>query len=266
MTTLLFTRANTASWNIAEHLIEEYGFEKKEEHIWEREEITLIDTRAPGILEVPTDFDTDLLLVLSSHKSKTGKPALTAHIPGNWNNADFGGESRTLNIAYASMLRRILLEMEKAGEKYGMGWQVSLETDHHGPTCKVPIIFVEIGSTEKEWRNKAAGRVVAEAVSEAIGNAKPGAGNQGMEVVAGFGGGHYAREFTELVINNNIAVGHICPKYALDGIGEDTFRQAIERNVEKTTKVLVVKEGTNVMQKEQIRKLAATFDVEYSEF
>lgn len=260
MPILLFTKYNEASKNIAEKLIEEYKFKQINDKEWRLNTIRLIDTEAPSILDVPTDFETDMLVILSSHKSKTGNKTLTVHIPGNWNNADFGGESRTLNVAYANALTIFLQEMKRINT---LDWSVSLETDHHGPTCKVPIIFIEIGSTEKEWNNDEAGKIIAKTVMDSIG--KLGKSNRKQVTVVGFGGGHYAREFTKLVLEKNLCIGHICPKYALDGLEEDTFKQAIEKNVEEVSEILVLKDATNAKQKEKLKKLATDFEIRYTE-
>ena len=260
MPIFLFTKHNQASKNIAEKLIDGYGFKQINEKEWELDGLRLIDTEAPSVLDIPTDFETDLLVILSSHKSKTGNPSLTTHIPGNWDNADFGGESRTLNIADASTLTMFLQEMKKECK---LDWNLSLETDHHGPTCKVPIIFVEIGSTEKEWVNDDAGKIIATAVMNTI--RKLETGNRKLTTVAGFGGGHYAREFTKLVLEKNLCIGHICPKYALDNLTENTFKQAIEKNIEKVSEILVLKDATNSKQKEKLKKLATDCGVRYTE-
>ncbi len=254
---MLFTSKNIASKGIADALIAEHGFGKTSEGEWERDGVRLIETDAPSVLEVPTDFDTDYIIVLSSHKSKAGGKMLTAHFPGNWNEAKFGGEPRTLNTACAGRLKILMKELEKANQK--LQWPLFVEADHHGPTCGVPIMFVEVGSTEGEWKNKEATSAVASAVSESLG--KEGS----FETVFGVGGGHYSREFTKLVLESELAIGHIAPKYAIDSLDESTFRQAIEKNVEKVSKVVVLKGSTNAKQKEKVRKLSESIGLEYQE-
>jgi len=251
---LLFTSNNMASLNIAKKLIKNHGFEKKAEGEWEREGTRLIDTKAPTVLDVPTAFDTDCIIVLSSHKSKAGGKMLTAHFPGNWDEAKMGGKPRTLNTAYGSRLKALVLELKKSNEK--LGWPLFVEADHHGPTCGVPIMFVEIGSTEAEWNDEEAAEAVAEALSEFLKK------DDKYECVFGVGGGHYSREFTKMVLETDVAVGHIAPKYAINSIEEDTFRQAVEKNIEKITKVVMLKKETNSSQKKKIIVLCEKFAVE----
>jgi D-aminoacyl-tRNA deacylase len=252
---LLFTPNNIASLNIARKLIENHGFEKTSENEWEREGVRLIETEVPTVLDVPTDFDTDMIVVLSSHKSKAGGKMLTAHFPGNWDQAKFGGEPRTLNIAWGSRLKAMLKELGKANKE--LGWPLFMETDHHGPTCKVPIMFVEIGSTEEEWNDGKAAEAMAKAVSGFLRN------KDSYETVFGVGGGHYNREFTKMLLEGDYAVGHVAPKYAIDSLEEDTFRQAIEKNVEAVSKVLILKKETNSSQKKKVITLAEKLGIGY---
>lgn len=244
---LLFTTNSTASANIAHMLIEKHGFKKTKEDEWQKGDVRMIDTKAPTVLEVPTDFD-DTMIVLSPHKSRTAGRMLTAHVSGNWGDADMGGKPRTLNMVPASRLKALIIELKKEGDR--IGWPVSLEADHHGPTCDTPIMFVEIGNDEEQWQDEKAAEAVANAVVASLGN------NNTYETVFGVGGGHYSKAFTKLVLETDLAVGHIAPKYAIDSIDAELFRQAVERNVEKVSKVLVLKDETNAAQREKVKALA----------
>src|SRR4030042_834841 len=135
---LLFTSENMASANIAKKLMEEHGFSPSGKDEWRCGALRMIDTHAPTVLEVPSGFDTDCLLVLSTHKSRKEGKALTAHVPGNWGAAEMGGMPKTLNIAPAGRLKVLMQELrEEAGR---IGWDSSLEADHHGPTCDRPLM------------------------------------------------------------------------------------------------------------------------------
>ncbi len=258
MPAILFSSKNLASRNIANQLIE-LGYSPKTEGEWEKNYIRLIDTNVDSILDVPTNIDTDYIIVLSTHKSKHEQNAFTAHFPGNWSNADFGGQSRTLNIAHASKLKSVLQNIKKENNR--KEWEVTLEVDHHGPTCNLPIIFVEIGSTEKQWQDVEAAKVVASALEKAI-----RIEDKKFETVFAVGGGHYPKEFSKIELEDRkIAIGHIVPKYHLDSLDEDIFKQAIEKNVEKVKQILVLKESVNTRQKLLLKKLCDSFSVEYTE-
>ncbi|MFH0884753.1 MAG: D-aminoacyl-tRNA deacylase [Candidatus Micrarchaeota archaeon] len=274
---ILFTKNNLASANIAKKLIENHGFDKKTPppsaettlgqavmETWEREGVLLIDTAAPTVLDVPTDFDTDCLIVLSTHKSKTPGKMLTAHVPGNWDNAEMGGEPKTLNIAHGLMLKKLIRALDKANRENKLDWPVSLESDHHGPTCEVPILFVEIGNGEEQWGDDLAAEVVADAVAEAVfgGTGEQETDDLEPETVFGVGGGHYQRAFTKLLIETDIAVGHMAPKYAIDSMDEEMFTQAVLKNVGEVRRVLILKDETNGAQKEKIRTFAKGMGLE----
>ncbi|MFH1521124.1 MAG: D-aminoacyl-tRNA deacylase [Candidatus Micrarchaeota archaeon] len=246
-----------ASKKIAEKLITGHGFRKTGDSAWEREGVKLIDTKLPTVLDVPENLETDYIIMLSTHKSKMAGKMLTAHIPGNWGNAGMGGKERTLNIAPGTILKKIAIEMNNEAKK--IGWPFYLEADHHGPTIKIPIIFVEIGNGEEQWGDDSAVEAVANAVVASIGPVKE------CETVIGFGGGHYQKNFTKIVVDGKLAVGHMAPKYAIEELDEEMFKQAIEKNVEKISKVVVLKDETNLDQKKKIRKLAEKFNVGYEE-
>ncbi len=218
---VIFSSSNPASNNIAKRLME-MGFSEHGEH-YEWKGHRMADAKS-HILEIPTDFETDWLLVLSTHRSERKYPAFTVHVPGNWDKAEMGGEPRTLNVAYASRMKDLLRALN---EKNSLGWSVNQEVDHHGPTCKLPIIFIEIGSSEEEWNNPKAAEIVAEAVMDSID------GKKLYNSFVGAGGGHYAPFFTKLMLESEDAFGHIIPKYQAANIGADTLKQAKEKNVEK---------------------------------
>lgn len=241
------------------------GFKKISDVEWTfpNSNVRVLDTQVEMILDIPTEFSTDYLVVLSPHKSKEGKPMLTAHFPGNWSSANFGGKPHTLNIAYGKKIADIIKGICTHAKTKNLDFEVVLEVDHHGPTCNVPIIFVEIGSTEMEWGNKRAAEVIANAIFNTVNNNETQ--DAKLKTIFGIGGGHYAREFTEMILNNDRIVGHILPKYKLDALTEDTFKQAIEKNIEKISEVVVLKESLNAIQKKKVKELCEKFGVEYVE-
>ena len=249
---ILFSSKNPASNNIAQRLVE-MGFEEKGESEWMWKGHRMIDTKVDWILDVPTDFETDWLLVLSTHRSERKFPALTVHIPGNWDKAEMGGAPRTLNIAYASRMKDLLRALAKDN---CLGWSVNQEVDHHGPTCKLPIIFIEIGSSEEEWGNVKAAEIVAEAVMESINE------NKLYPSYIGAGGGHYAPLFTKVMLEKEEAFGHILPKYQAANIGADTLKQAMEKNVEKVDTLIYEKKSFKAPERDKLFAIAKEIGLE----
>jgi D-aminoacyl-tRNA deacylase len=141
----------------------------------------------------------DLIIFLSRHASVDPTPVLTTHVTGNIGNADLGGEPGAVAVAAPDWMHAVLCGLSRHAPK---GYRVSYEVTHHGPSelC-TPSLFVEIGSTEKEWRDGRAGDAVARSVL--------GASPENVIAVLGIGGTHYARRETEIALRSRAAFGHI---------------------------------------------------------
>lgn len=201
-------------------------------------------------IEPNGEMGADYYLYASSHKSAEGKPALTAHIPGNWCKAEMKGEEKTLNMAYACKLKQILQLLDEGNRKHGLNWPINMEVDHHGPTPqkgKFPLIFVEIGSRAGDWENELAGKVVAEAMMKALFRPAPI-----VPAYIGLGGGHYAPKFTPLMLAGDEAVGHVLPKYQAENFTAEMLKQAMEKSCERVEGVLVDWKGLPGEHRERI--------------
>lgn len=216
---------------------------------FENEIIAITPEDAIGAGATPADY----YLYASTHKSAEGKPALTAHIPGNWNAAQMGGQPRTLNMAYASKLKQIMKLLDEGNKKHGLNWQLNMEVDHHGPTPeggKHKLIFVEIGSKEGDWENELAGKVVAEAMMKALFREAPI-----VPVYLGFGGGHYSPKFTPYMLGGSGAVAHVLPKYQAESFDAKMLKEAIAKTHEKVEGALVDWKGLPGEHRERITTL-----------
>ncbi|MCG7854406.1 MAG: D-tyrosyl-tRNA(Tyr) deacylase, partial [Methanoregulaceae archaeon] len=144
-------------------------------------------------------LDADLILFLSRHSSINPIPVLTVHVTGNTGPAELGGMPSSLASAAPEWMHVILCHLSSHAPA---GYRVSYEVTHHGPTeLETPSLFVEIGSTEKEWHDPLAG----EAVAQSVLSAKPGVTIN----LLGIGGTHYARRETEIALGTRAAFGHI---------------------------------------------------------
>jgi len=156
------------------------------------------------------EIDADLFIFATTHKSSAGVKALTVHAPGNWGKAELGGRDGELCIAAAPMIKEGLRQLNKTVSDRNLDFDVIQEATHHGPYSEKPCMFIEIGSSEEDYKNKEAGQVVAAAIMSTIKN------HDNTAVPAlGIGGLHHAPNFKEIQLETNIAVGHICPKYML---------------------------------------------------
>ena len=273
---ILYSTTNAASLNIVRHLEDDWHWKREDERSLSFSPCAKPDCHCGAtargydkeIIAIEPDFPAAYYLYASSHKSAAGKPALTAHIPGNWGAADFGGKPRTLNMAYTCKLKQILQLLAEGTKKHKLGWPVDMEVDHHGPTpgkmelgaghddkalaghpapAYPPLIFVEIGSGPEQWENELAGKVVAEAMMKALFRPAPE-----VPVYLGLGGGHYGPKFTPLMIEGEEAVGHVVPKHHAASFDAVMLQQALEKTQEKVAGALIDWKGLPGEQRERI--------------
>jgi len=159
----------------------------------------------------------DEIIVVSRHRSKTGEPTLTTHPLGNYGEAKFGGKPRTLVTAMPRLMTYLLRVLNKSAKEEKLYHDVCFEVTHHGPYLEVPAMFVEIGSTEDEWRNPLPGKIIAKSLIKAL-EAYTSDENllSDNKIVIGIGGGHYAPRFTELALSRKVAFGHMIPSYQIE--------------------------------------------------
>lgn len=212
---IAFSREDIAGNNIVKILVENYGFEK-------RKDIRVIGFEESFLFKDRFDeFEPEICIVASRHRSDSGKPTLTCHSTGNFGRADVGGKEGQLAIAPALYLRQALLGLKR--NVNDLPYEISLEVTHHGPSeLPFPVLFIEVGSEEKQWRDMKACEVVAKTINELV-EKEP----EKAPVAIGFGGPHYAPNFSK--ISENVALGHIAPKYAADFLNEGMIRQMMER-------------------------------------
>jgi len=111
---------------------------------------------------------------------------------------------------------------------------VSLYLLSHGTTALTkPTIFIEIGTTEKQWTDVSLCNSVAVLVHSVMTkNIKP------SPVAICFGGTHYPDKFTEELLEGTFALGTVVPKHALDNIDEDLFLNILKQNKMAKTALL----------------------------
>jgi len=165
------------------------------------------------------DMDADLIIFLSRHSSVNPVPVLTVHVTGNISGAEFGGMERSLAPAASAWMHAVLRGL--AGNA-PPGYRVAYEVTHHGPSeLTTPSLFVEVGSTEKEWRDETAGLAVARSVL----SADPA----DCIPLIGFGGTHYAARQTHIALNSRGAFGHIAHTREVPSLDAGMVRQMLEK-------------------------------------
>ena len=248
---VVIARENPASRNIKEALVALEKFDAKGDGFWAGPDFDMAEY--PGsIVEMMPAHDAEYYVFASTHRSESRQPCLTVHTPGNWGSADLGGQPQMLNVAMPCRLKAAAQKMRQLSTA-SLGWPVSIEVDHHGPSLQRPVMFAEIGSSEEQWEVKEAGSIAAQAIVAAIRN------EQVWLSYAGFGGTHYAPKFAPKILDGEIALGHIISGYALEKYGLDGGRilQAMGKNEGKIESALIDWKG---IKGESRRQLVALLD------
>ncbi len=223
MICIVISKQDTASMNIAKFLLSMKRWKEKD-GVYLNDEKMLYFIDDMHIYHDNVDeeikklgYSPDTIIFASRHASAAKKKTLSIHAIGNFSKAEYGGKDATL-VPCNPLLMRDALELlkEKGLEEY----EVCYEATHHGPYLKKPCFFIEVGSTEKEWRDEKACNAIAEVILQIE--------EKQREVAIGIGGGHYAPRFTDMALERNMAFGHIAAKYAVPYLNEEMLRKMIE--------------------------------------
>jgi D-aminoacyl-tRNA deacylase len=241
MILLVASRIDVAGMNIANHILEQYPFVQTGvtfcdnpvySAVIEGKNVTYATLKDETIYAqyLPEYFsDLELIVFLSRHASVSGTPTLSVHTPGNFGSAELGGLPRTVSVCPGKAMVDALQTLSILKKKHDLKYEVSYECTHHGPSLNVPSMFVELGSSEKQWNDLAAARVVATAAMDAIGKFD----HVARTAVLGIGGTHYNSQFTRMALEGEAVFGHMIPKYALHLIDPSILTQCFERTVER---------------------------------
>ena len=200
-----------------------------------------------------TDFFTDaeLIVFMSRHSSASGTPTLSVHTPGNLKEAKLGGISRNVSISPANSMREALKTMARMRDEMQLEYEVCYEVTHHGPSLDVPAMFVELGSSFEQWKDTKAAKAVAHATIESISSFD----RFPAKAVLGIGGPHYNEKFTKIALNENLAFGHMIPKYAIAGLDTEMLKQCIEKTLEKVELIVLDWKGIKGAHKSRLVKM-----------
>ena len=174
--------------------------------------------------EKSTGVSIENILVLSRHVSSSKTPAMALHaigIPGKLpygQPGQSGGKNGILippNPFFAPLFRTMckFAKLRKLDQEFDL----TLETTHHGPILNKPTLYVEIGSSESEWDRTDVADCWAETLSHVLGISINKSQNidTSIDVMIGFGGGHYAPRHKVIILESNFYLGHVIANYSL---------------------------------------------------
>jgi D-aminoacyl-tRNA deacylase len=231
MRLMLASEEDVAGINIRDRLVESVEWQEvarfDDRSVLQRGELLLASMSQPHLFADDVDkkftdstgLQFDELIFLSRHKAASGIPTLTVHPIGNYGKAEYGGREGQLVPSAPSTMTSLLRQLRTEAE--GLPFQISFECTHHGPWLTTPTLFIEIGSTDKEWGHLGA----AQAIARSLLNAK----TDDSPVAIGLGGGHYAPRFSEVSLTHQINFGHMVPNYALENASQEMLEATIEK-------------------------------------
>ena len=204
----------------------------------------------------------DFIIFASKHASSSPEKhkTISIHAPGNFRKAEFGGEEakvcKTSALFQKQLFEKIKLNMDQFHLK---GYDLTLECTHHGPLINKPCIFSEIGPTEKEWKDRKAGYILAKSLFEIIEEFKE---NPYNEIAIGIGGPHYCPSFNKIQLDSNVAISHIISQYNLP-LTEEMVQEAIAGTEEDIDFILLDWKGLgNAEQKQQALNVLDKFYIQ----
>jgi len=262
---IIITTPDFAGLNIKERLLENYDFielnEKFDTHnIYEYKNIKIYttDKRCVHCEDFDKEIDADLFLFPTTHRSEAGVKSLSIHTQGNWGKAELGGKDGTLGVAPSFYLKEFFIELNKQGKD--LSYEITVECTHHGPEIDKPTVFLEIGTSEVQWKDEKAALAIARTIINVL-NKKMKSYKSCILV----GGGHYNQTANEIMLNTEYAVGHICPKYVLENIDEKMLKQAIEKTIPKPEIVILDWKGLG-QYKEKVKELLEKVGIKYERY
>ncbi|NIB98758.1 D-aminoacyl-tRNA deacylase [Halobacterium sp. R2-5] len=223
---IVVSRADSASEHIGEHLLDLGDFEEVGGGVYRADgfELREFDELHIDIEDPAAAFDDpDYVVVVSRHAGDTGA-LLTAHHTGNFGDAEYGGEDRSLAETCPNAHRDVVAALREHAPE---GYDVGMECTHHGPTeVSAPSMFVELGSGDEQWDDPEGARAVAEAVLDLR-----GVGARSDRALVAFGGGHYAPRPTRIVEETGWGVGHVAADWCLDDLGDPEAHRDVVRRI-----------------------------------
>ncbi len=171
----------------------------------------------------------DGYVFLSKHYAESGVLALTCHSTGNFGEAKFGGNDSEVAIPHPHLQKAYLRNLHQRREESAFaGFDVTIEATHHGPSALGrPVLFIEVGTTPKQWNDDGLCGAVADVVHDTITSNVPRS-----PVAICFGGTHYPKKFTDEILDGACALGTVIPKRAVRLLGDDDglFPHIVRRN------------------------------------
>lgn len=261
---LVASSKNVASMTIASALIKKHGFESTgisfgSSPLYQSGSV-IIATMDSDIIH-PPDLDAyfrpQAYIFLSTHRAESGIPSLTVHTTGNFTYKEvLGARPREVGAIDPDLQKNYFIALNERRSRLD-GYATTIEATHHGPTSlRRPVLFVELGSSESQWRDEHAAEVIADALMASLAS-----GKKWDRVALAFGGTHYPEKFNKALLEGDCALSAVVAKHYLEWIDGEMFGQLIQRTSKFPRQVLVDWKGAGP-HREKIILLAKQFSLE----
>jgi D-aminoacyl-tRNA deacylase len=227
MQLLIAYQSDPAGSNMASFISKQ--MKKEDDGIYHGNDFDLVIIPTPAISAdwLEEKYHYDGYVFLSKHASESGTLALTCHSTGNFGDALFGGFPRQVAIPHPHLQKSYMKRLWKERDVFSK-FDITIEATHHGPTAlSKPTLFIEIGTTEKEWNDKELCENISKIILKEMSQPQ-----KTSDVAICFGGTHYPSKFNKELLEGDFALGTVIPKHGLDVIDKDLFDHVIERNNE----------------------------------
>lgn len=257
---ILASREDEASMSMASRLLEAVDFRSYEDQqgilVHEKYLFSYIDVKHLFLENFDQLYGSirdrvEGIIFLSRHSSRADIKSLTVHPTGNFNGALLGGRERKLSISDPGKMTSTLRSMNEIYR--GSTFSVTFEATHHGPLLNIPNFFIEIGTTEEQWKDPEALNTVVESIMHSSSN--------GFPAFVGAGGGHYMPKVTRYALENDVDIGHMISKHALEDISESMIQQSIEKTP-GCRGFVVDRKGVKSQAKQLISSISDQFGLE----
>lgn len=247
-----------AGTNIRERLLDNYPFEDTgdwydDSPIYSYGNLAVVTSRKDIRFVEGLDqrFSDCNYIFVSKHISESGVPSLTAHFTGNFGDAAFGGNPREISRYSPRILKNYIKELARQRSFSPDSYKITIEATHHGPTnLRSPLMFVELGSSKKEWLDTAAARTIAGALVASLRS-----NTQWVKCAIGVGGTHYPEKMNKYLLDSEFAIGPSIPKYALEHFDNVILNQMISKSDAKVDYAIVDRKGLGHHKERVIRML-----------
>lgn len=254
MQLLVAYQSDPAGSNMASYIMQDM---QKQEDIYHGKNFDLAVISTPAISAdwIEEKYQYDSYVFLSKHASESGTLALTCHSTGNFSEAQFGGFPRQMAIPHPHLQKSYMKHLWTKRNDFSK-FEITIEATHHGPTAlNKPALFIEIGTTQKEWNDKKLCENVAKIIVEEVCK-EP----EKHKIAICFGGTHYPKKFNKELIEGEFALGTVIPKHALDNLDGSLFSHILDRN--KEAKYALVDWRGLGKNKQKVINLIQTTDLE----